>query len=612
MKLKRNLSNKWINKLKDYYFVGCYVGEALILREDGKVESDNHVLKIKCLSPIPEKLITFFNSYQFVFSCTVFQSINEETIYKWVGKKEGLKMEEVTAFLENKHVLFQLYEENGQLLVQLVDYVPCYQEEYYFIIPSPILRQKLKQRDLEYRLHKGYLPISFMTYNNEFPAPSIIYYEGKLYGNIRLKSSVNAYTFVSILSSALYIDITKEWDNIFTFHIHDVYYLRSSVYNKLVRDVVTGGERIQVEEDAHLFFWQEEMDFLAALQANLENKQIYLDEKDTVNFHVSLKTNNITMLCGPPGIGKSSLAQIYGSTLGMKVGKELLVVPVSPSYSEPMDILGYLHPETNTYMVSETGIVPLLYEAQENTETLYMVLFEEMNLSQIEFWFSPFISILEQNPEERYLRLYSDKEEQGLVHIGDNVMFVGTINMDDTTKSMSPRFLDRVNMIELKPLSFKEMAGRLIEGKVEERTLISNVMYTQYRHEWIRENSRLSFFTEEELQLFDQINSVFRKYLFQDGVSFRSAMKMAHFMNNIPNNEQGEHYFSRLEALDIQLRQRILSKLTMLRYDVGMIDAPLFIETLHGLLASEECKNISSFSSSLQFLVELKSLLESR
>ncbi|GAA3326838.1 hypothetical protein GCM10020331_064380 [Ectobacillus funiculus] len=95
-------------------------------------------------------------------------------------------------------------------------------------------------------------------------------------------------------------------------------------------------------------------------------------------------------------------------------------------------MLGYLHPN-GTYMESDTGLVSKLLEAQKNPERLYMIVFfDEMNMSHIEHWFTPFLSLLELQEEERLLSLYEGEQKgeipSSIKKIGSNLLFIGTIN----------------------------------------------------------------------------------------------------------------------------------------------------------------------------------------
>ncbi|WP_349407251.1 hypothetical protein, partial [Clostridium perfringens] len=43
------------------------------------------------------------------------------------------------------------------------------------------------------------------------------------------------------------------------------------------------------------------------------------------------------------------------------------------------------------------------------------------------------------------------------IRVGNNVLFIGTVNLDETTRDLSDRVLDRANVITLKKRSFSEL-----------------------------------------------------------------------------------------------------------------------------------------------------------
>ena len=98
-------------------------------------------------------------------------------------------------------------------------------------------------------------------------------------------------------------------------------------------------------------------------------------------------------ILGIPGAGKSRFVQAYAEALDYNTGR-IGLIPISPSYQEPHDLLGYLHPN-GTFIESETKLVRALMKAKENQNQLYIIVFDEMNMSHIEHWFTPFLSVLQ-------------------------------------------------------------------------------------------------------------------------------------------------------------------------------------------------------------------------
>lgn len=287
---------------------------------------------------------------------------------------------------------------------------------------------------------------------------------------------------------------------------------------------------------------------------------------DIYNFHTCLATNMLTILAGMSGTGKSRLLLKYAEFFNMKEeDNTLLFIPVSPSYNEPSDILGFLHPNTNNYIPSETGLVEFLKHACDNPSSMHMVIFDEMNLSQIEYWFSPFISILECDSNERTLKLYNKNLEcknknifPAEIKILDNVIFVGTINLDETTKNISDRLLDRSFIINLQKESFVEFnkEQRLQRGRKMPYCYdcdVYSLLHQSYNDE--ENESYIISFSNSELSFLDEVNLLLQKVDKQKGVSFRAVKNIASYLNNKPID------FERNKAFDYAFKQTVMKKI---------------------------------------------------
>lgn len=294
------------------------------------------------------------------------------------------------------------------------------------------------------------------------------------------------------------------------------------------------------------------------------------DMKDLVNFHVSVKTNPLTIIAGMSGTGKTQIARAYAETLGInKENNTLLFLPISPSYTEPEDLTGYLNNTNGLYIASETGLVDLLIHAENNPNDIHMVIFDEMNLSQVEYWFAPFISLLELQPKDRELRLYTkgaichnNIKYKSTVAIGDNIIFIGTVNLDETTKDFSDRLLDRANIVSLKKMKFVDFKEEKI--KSYNMSEIEKYVYTYEDYKsWVDHTSGVDDLSKEELEFLDDLHDIIQKYDNQKGVSFRILEKICSYINNIPQlfDEDETDIISRREAFDIEIKQRVLTKI---------------------------------------------------
>ncbi|RKJ59665.1 hypothetical protein D7X33_29355, partial [Butyricicoccus sp. 1XD8-22] len=317
-----------------------------------------------------------------------------------------------------------------------------------------------------------------------------------------------------------------------------------------------------------------ESKFIEWIEFLAQKRGLIYEFNDIINFHTSLKTANFSILGGMSGTGKSELARLYADALGLKEGDNLLFVPVSPSYTEPSDVLGFLNPQTGIFLESEVGLVNFILEAERNPKKMHMVVFDEMNLGQVEHYFSPFISLLEGKKEERKLKLFGPKNithqpELREISIGSNLLFVGTANFDETTRDFSNRMLDRSNVILLEKKNF-------IDSKREEEEASKDIDEYQSKtknelHEiggisaenflsWIKEPLGLRALDDSELLILDKIHEEISNFDSQTGVSFRIVKSIGHYLDNIPKDEDGNDLLSREMAFDYQIKQRILTK----------------------------------------------------
>ena len=93
------------------------------------------------------------------------------------------------------------------------------------------------------------------------------------------------------------------------------------------------------------------------------------------------------------------------------------------------------------------------HERQSNLKgRMVLVMLDEMNLARVEYYFSDFLSKLEtRRNDETYLELdagsLSLTEDQKKVRIAEEFLFIGTMNEDETTQTLSDKVLDRANVL---------------------------------------------------------------------------------------------------------------------------------------------------------------------
>ena len=321
-----------------------------------------------------------------------------------------------------------------------------------------------------------------------------------------------------------------------------------------------------------------EQQFIDGLCTYCINKGLAYNKQDIINLHISIKTNIITVISGMTGTGKSQLAWAYGKMLDASLeNQNLIFIPITPAYMEPGDILGYYNPTVGMFVPADTGLVDFLVRAEKDSDRPYIIIFDEMNLSQVEHWFAPFLSLLEVDVEDRYLNIYSknsrcinDEKYPYRIKIGNNIRIIGTINLDETVKEFSDRLLDRTNIIGLNKGRFIDLKGQSDENQriAYEQFICSNI---EEFNGWIKKGNAREVLTEEELMFFDELHDIIASSDVKKGISFRVLNSIAEYITNIPKQNSEEQMISREQALDMQIKQRIISKIKGSKKIVGQL-----------------------------------------
>ncbi|MDA0181331.1 AAA family ATPase [Solirubrobacter phytolaccae] len=156
------------------------------------------------------------------------------------------------------------------------------------------------------------------------------------------------------------------------------------------------------------------------------------------------------MLTGMSGTGKTWLAEAYADA----IDAEHLVVPVAPNWSSNEDLLGFWDPFQNAYR--HTAFSGFLLQATEEHDRAvaerrkprpFHVVLDEMNLARVEFYFAKFLSAMEVRARTGTATLELAPSVE--VKLTRNFVFIGTVNMDETTNGFADKVLDRAQLIEI-------------------------------------------------------------------------------------------------------------------------------------------------------------------
>ena len=189
-------------------------------------------------------------------------------------------------------------------------------------------------------------------------------------------------------------------------------------------------------------------------------------EEDIATFVAGLGATKLTILQGMSGTGKTSLPKIFAEALCARCE----IVEVESSWRDKNELLGYYNEFSKNYTPKK--FTQALYRAKLNPDTLTFIVLDEMNLSRIEYYFSDFLSLMENEPDQRELRLvnvslartengekvpYAGLFEGHTMKIPGNVWFIGTANRDESTFEISDKVYDRAHT-----MNFNKRAAKVL------------------------------------------------------------------------------------------------------------------------------------------------------
>ena len=190
--------------------------------------------------------------------------------------------------------------------------------------------------------------------------------------------------------------------------------------------------------------------------------------EDIAAFIAGLGSTRLTILQGMSGTGKTSLPKIFSeAVLG-----NCEIIEVESSWRDKNELLGYYNEFSKTYTPKK--FTQALYKARLNPETVTFIVLDEMNLSRIEYYFSDFLSLMENEEDKREIKLLNVplyKNEEGMLtsyagltdghtlKVPSNVWFIGTANRDESTFEISDKVYDRAHTMNFnkraaKPTSY--------------------------------------------------------------------------------------------------------------------------------------------------------------
>ena len=104
---------------------------------------------------------------------------------------------------------------------------------------------------------------------------------------------------------------------------------------------------------------------------------------------VSVLAKPFVILAGITGTGKSLVAKEFAKAICAKH----ILIPVRPDWTDSSGLLGYKNVFTNQWV--STPFLEFILAADKDKDTPYVAILDEMNLARVEYYFSDFLSVLE-------------------------------------------------------------------------------------------------------------------------------------------------------------------------------------------------------------------------
>jgi energy-coupling factor transporter ATP-binding protein EcfA2 len=194
----------------------------------------------------------------------------------------------------------------------------------------------------------------------------------------------------------------------------------------------------------------------------------------------AIKTKPFILLAGISGTGKSRLVRTlaYKTCANEKLRTNpkkpgnFELIPVRPNWHDSSELMGYVS-RINGEKYITTSFLQFIAKAWKNLDVPFFLCLDEMNLAPVEQYFAEYLSIIETRQVqgekigtdyiiskasfENY-SLYSqllvdlgldENEFLDGISIPNNLVVIGTVNMDETTHSFSRKVLDRAMTFEM-------------------------------------------------------------------------------------------------------------------------------------------------------------------
>lgn len=312
-------------------------------------------------------------------------------------------------------------------------------------------------------------------------------------------------------------------------------------------------------------------------------------------YITAIKSKPFLLLAGISGTGKSRIVRELARACWddgseeyeAQKPKNFEMVQVKPNWHDSSELIGYVSRVSGKPVFEAGDFLKFVAKAWENPEVPYFLCLDEMNLAPVEQYFAEYLSVVESRKadgngvittdpilkkcdEQWYFdltaKLTNDDEIRARFNkdgicIPQNLIVVGTVNMDETTFSFSRKVLDRAMTIEMNEV---DLYGGLTDrhekiGKLEAGNLIGTAV------EGVDVYKNNKDVCEKVINYLKVINANLEGTPFK--VAYRTRNEfLLYVVNNLPyNKEEDGSEISQKEiiarALDEITSMKILSRI---------------------------------------------------
>ena len=320
---------------------------------------------------------------------------------------------------------------------------------------------------------------------------------------------------------------------------------------------------------------------------NIENNMNYRQ------FITAIKSKPFLLLAGISGTGKSRIVRELARACWEKDSEEydsqkpsnFEMVQVKPNWHDSSELIGYVSRIDGEKFVAGE-FLKFIARAWENLDTPYFLCLDEMNLAPVEQYFAEYLSVVESRKADENGNVTTDpilkSKEQWFfdltakltqdedvrqrfnsegISIPQNLIVVGTVNMDETTFSFSRKVLDRAMTIEMNKVDLMGGLESKFEaiGKLSRQDLIGTAVEGVDVYESNRANC------DTVIKYLQAVNDKLEGTPFK--VAYRTRNEfLLYVINNLPYNkdENDNEISSELviaRALDEITTMKVLSRI---------------------------------------------------